>query len=128
MRVRSFIDMSRLKVSMQEEDEKELVVLKHLPTSMRRQVIKESHSWYLISNPVFLGMKSCNDRCLERICCDALRSLWVIPDETVFNFGEIGVGMYFVTRGKLNYLRYPALLHNFTMNGGLLGGIEARAH
>merc|ERR1719326_2111699 len=99
MRVRSFMQSSMSQNAKHDHDDAMRRVLNILPTSMRRQVVKETRRLYVGTNLVFFSVASCSDRCFERVCCDSLRPAWLVPDEQAFNFGELCVDMLLVTSG-----------------------------
>jgi len=93
---------------------------------MRRQVIEQTRALYMSSNPVFLAMQTCSSRCFERLCCDALQPFWVVPQEQLFSFGECCNSMYFVSGGKLNYVKYSPVLQSLARNGTVAFSSKAR--
>jgi len=117
MRVRTYVEASQRGRSMQRQDQEESLVLQVLPTAMRRQVIMESRALYISSNPPLLATQVSSPRCFERLCCDCLQTVWMIPDEQLFSFGELCSSMYFVAEGRMCYLKYCFALRNFATPG-----------
>merc|ERR1712232_729052 len=75
-------------------------------------------------NPVFHAMADGHPRCLERLCCDAIQQLWIVPDNLVFAFNDLSTCMYFVAGGKVTYYKYDDALRTLASYLGMTTSAE----
>jgi len=92
--------------------ELEDVVLSYLPSVLRRQTLCEARETHLLPHVVFSAWSVFHERSFERLCCDAFKTRWYPPDDTIFCYGETCQRMFFVSAGNFRYLRYSAMIGN----------------
>lgn len=88
----------------------ELEMLQFLPTALRRELLTEARAHAIVSNPVFLSWRQDFMRCFERLCCDTMGAVWLIADEDAFASGELCSIVYYVSRGRLAYVKHSEVM------------------
>jgi len=77
--------------------------LKQLPPFLKEQLACEVYRPVVCGHPFFNSMRNIDSGCVSAICGTAMSQQSVMPEHTVFRFGDNCKSMYFVVGGEMAY-------------------------
>merc|ERR1711870_67398 len=84
---------------------------------MRRAVLDETRSPWLLKHAVFVAFRNVSLRFFQRLCCDALHPIVHLPGDNIFCYGTVCIRMHFIVAGDASYFKYGAILQGMVQRG-----------